>query len=131
MGDDVQTYLAAQIEALTAGQNLFVGNTPDAIMDCVTIFDTGGGPANQDYPTDDFAIQIDVRRRASSYAAGLALAGEIFTTLNRKQNLTVGTKDVMMIAAVAPPQVVGLDEKSRWIITTNYMFHVRDYYGEE
>lgn len=131
MADDVQTYLAANIAALTAGKNLFVGNTPSKKVDVVTLYDTGGPRANQDYATDDFGVQVDLRYRASSYDAMMSMAADIFKLLNRKQNLNMGTKDVMMCAAVAQPQVIGLDENNRWQLTINFQFHVRDYYGEE
>lgn len=131
MADDVQTYLAANVASLTAGRNLFVGSFPANKVDIVTLYDTGGGPANQDYATDTFTVQVDLRYRATSYEPAMAMAATIFKLLNRKQNLSIGAKNVMMVSAITKPQVVGRDDKGRWHITINLSFHVRDYYGEE
>lgn len=131
MGDDTATYLAANIASLNKGKNMFVGNLPRSKVDCVGIFDTGGGPPRQDYAINEPSIQIDVRKRASSYTAAMTLAQTIFKLLNRKQNLTIGTKDVMLVKAINDPQVVGLDDNNRWIVTMNFTFIVRDPYAEE
>lgn len=130
MGDDVATYLAANT-SLNQGKDMFVGNMPKSRNNCVGIFDTGGGPPRQDYPVNELSVQIDVRKKASSYTAAMTLAQTIFKLLNRKDNLTIGTKDVMMVKAINDPQVVGLDDNNRWIVTMNFTFIVRDPYAEE
>lgn len=126
MGDDVATYLAANSIG-TKGATIFVGNPPANKNDFVLITDTGGSKPDQDYPVNHPSVQVAVYGSANSYTASFALITSIFHLLNRKQNLTIGSKDVMFVQAISSPQVIGLDpEKNRWLMTCNFTFKLRD-----
>lgn len=127
MGDDVKTYLAAN--GITG--RIVVGNMPDVLMEGVGIFDTSAPPPNPDYPVDDFTFQVRVRGRAKNYAATLAKANAIHVLLNRKWNITIGTKDVMRVQGIQKPYPMPLDEKGRWEVYCNYICKVRDFHNEE
>lgn len=125
MGDDVATYLAANSIG-TKGRTIFVGNPPKNRNDFILITDTGGSKPEQDYPVNHPSVQVAVYGAANSYTASLALLTSIFVLLNRKQNLTIGSKDVMFVQAVTSPQVVGLDpDNNRWLMTCNFTFKIR------
>lgn len=129
MGDDVATYLAANAIG-TKGSTIFVGNAPANKNDFVLITDTGGSKPEQDYPVNHPSVQVAVYGSANSYTASLALLQSIFVLLNRKQNLTIGSKDVMFVQAVTSPQVVGLDpDNNRWLMTCNFTFKTRNAEG--
>lgn len=129
MGDDVATYLAANSIG-TKGSTIFVGNAPAHRNDFVLITDTGGSKPEQEYAINHPSVQIAVYGNASSYTASFALLQSIFVLLNRKQNLTIGTKDVMFVQAITSPQVIGLDpEKNRWLMTCNFTFKIRNAEG--
>lgn len=126
MGDDVATYLAANGIG-TKGRTIFVGYAPEKKNDFVLITDTGGSKPVQDYPVNNPSVQVAVYGEANKYTASLALLQSIFVLLNRKQNLTIGSKDVMFVQAVSSPQVIGLDpEKNRWLMTCNFTFRTRN-----
>jgi hypothetical protein len=129
MGDDVATYLAANGIG-TKGATIFVGNPPAQKNDFVLITDTGGAKPDQDYAINHPSVQVAVYGSANSYTASFALLQSIFVLLNRKQNLTIGTKNVMFVQAISSPQVIGLDpEKNRWLMTCNFTFKIRSAEG--
>lgn len=127
MVDDVKTYLAAN--SITG--RIVAGHMPDAMMEGVGVFDTGGLPPNSDYPVDDFTFQVRVRGRAKNYTATLAKANAIHVLLNRKINFTIGTLDVMRCQAIQKPFPMPLDSKGRWEVYCNYVCKIRDPHNEE
>lgn len=125
MADDVAAYLAAQGLG-TVGKNIFSNNFPDTTIDAFLITDTGGSAPEQYYPLDHPTVQVAYYGRAASHNASFDKIMQAYHLLNRKQNITIGTKDAMFAAAIATPQVVGLDhERKRWLMTFNVQFKIR------
>jgi len=73
---DLATYMAAGGLGLTVGTDLFVAMQPTTVLDCVTVYDTGGFPPNQSYSGEVFIGRptVQIRVRNSAFATGYALA---------------------------------------------------------
>lgn len=126
MNDDVCTYLADQISELTFGKNLTSGHMPKNPAFCVTVFGSGGAGPYQELSVDKPTCQVVVRGAQSEYDRAEAMALQIYNLLNRKLNITIGTKDVMQAQAIAYPQALDLTDKRQWEFVTNYQFQVRN-----
>ena len=109
----------------TFGHDITAGNMPEGKNKCVTVFDTGGAPPEQEYPVDHASFSIMVRDVSSAYNAAKQRAQDIYQLLNRRRNLLINTKDVMFVAANAPPQSIGPDEKGRHRFTLNITAKIR------
>ncbi len=126
MADDVASYLQANGIG-TIGTSIIVGHPHSSKTNFVLVTDTGGSKPEQEYAINHPSVQIAVYGSANSYTASFALLQSIFVLLNRKQNLTIGTKDAMFVQAISSPQVVGLDPKhNRWLMTCNFTFKIRN-----
>lgn len=123
-GDDVARFLEGN-KIGRYGTDITVDNAPEHKTDVVTVYNNRGGSSMYDIPVDDVLIHIEVRKKAASNKAAIQLAHDIYRLLNRKANISINGKDIMRSQAVAPPQVVGLDEKKRWLVTTTYNIRVR------
>jgi len=124
MIEDVAKYLADNTD-LIVGKTLFKGNMPEAPIDCVALFDTGGAPPYQELAVDNPTVQILCRGSRANYLKTSERAAEIFSLLNRKFAITIGTKDAMFARAVASPQSLGLNDKDEWLFSTNFLFRIR------
>ena len=130
MADDVCTYLAANSLG-SIGVDIFSNHAPVNKNDFILVTDTGGSPPEQYYAIDHPTVQVAVYGMAGSHAATWQKVLDCFHLLNRKQNITIGTRDAMYARAVASPQVIGLDpEKSRWLMVINIQFKIRGVDGE-
>lgn len=125
MADDVATYLVANSLGRRS-LNIFVNHPPANKNNFILITDTGGAAPEQYYPLDHPSVQVAVYGEENKHNATQELAMSAFHLLNRKTNITIGTRDAMYVRAVASPQVIGLDpDKKRWLITFNVMFKIR------
>ncbi len=130
MGDDVATYLAANGIG-RKGSVIYVNNPPVNKNNFVLITDTGGAQPEQYYPLNHPSVQIAVYGEANKHAETWEKIMAIFILLNRKTNITIGSRDAMYSRAVASPQVVGLDpDKKRWVMTVNFLFKIREADGQ-
>ena len=110
---------------LSFGIDLFIGREPTKPDNCVTIFDTPGGPPQLtlDEDNDDYyypSIQIRVRNR--DYRAGWALIENIRTVLHGKANETWDTTTLYtVIYCSSGPALLDWDEsdRARFIINFN------------
>ncbi len=110
----------------TVGKDIFVNHAPENRIDFFLITDTTGLNPTQDYPIDHPAVQVAYYGRAASHAESYTKIMYAYKLLNRKQNITVGVKDMMYCQAMARPQNIGLDkEKNRWLWTFNVVFKER------
>lgn len=127
MIDDIANYLEANTN-LKKGKDLFLGNAPTSPGDCVVLYDTGGQNPYQEVPVDRPSIQVLCRSK-SDKGGRLRVKNqsqEIFDLLNRKLELTIGTKDVMFARAVSSPQCLGVNDQGRWEYVTNFIFQIRN-----
>ena len=124
MIQDLATFLAEHTN-LVAEKTLFKANMPESAVDAVCIFDTGGQTPDQYLPITKPTVQVMCRGRQNNYKATMARAREIFNLLNQRENITIGDAYIMRCQAMASPQSLGLDDKQRWQIVTNFLFQVR------
>lgn len=122
--DDIAKYLEDN-EVGTFGDDITAGKMPEKKNRCITVFDTGGSPPQQYFPQDTASFSIMLRGPANEYAEVRQLAQNCYQLLNRRQNLLINGKDVMLVAAIAPPQSIGPDEKGRQRFTLNITARVR------
>lgn len=127
IADNLATYLQAQIPELVKGKNLFVGNAPSSPANCVIIYDTGGAAPYQEIPIDHPTVQILCRGKKNEYVKTKETAMDIYNLINRKQNTIIDTVDTLFIQAIQTPQSLGLKEKDRWEVSTNYLFKLRNH----
>jgi len=101
--------------ALTFASNLFIGREPTSPDDCVTIFDTPGGPPQQTYKQgeDYFYPSIQIRVRNNNYVIGWELINNIKILLhNKSQEIWSGTL-YSAIACSMEPALLDWDENGR------------------
>ena len=130
MADDVATYLAAN-NLGRKGTTIYVNHAPVNKNNFILITDTGGAAPEQYYPLDHPSVQVAVYGEAHKHAATWTLIMSAFHLLNRKHNITIGSRDALYAHAVATPQNIGLDpDKKRWVMTFNVMFKIRGTDGQ-
>lgn len=130
MADDVAAYLASNSLG-RRGFDIFTNQLPTKRINSFLITDTGGAPPEQYYPLDHPSVQVAFYAGAKDHAKGWQKIWDAYHLLNRKQNLTIGSRDAMFARAVATPQSLGLDEENkRWLFTFNVSFKIRGADGE-
>lgn len=123
--DDVATYLAAN-ELGRKGRSIFVNNLPAERNNVFLITDISGSKPEQYYPIDHPAVQVAYYAAAKDHGAGMQNAWDAYHLLNRKQNITIGSRDAMYVQALQTPYSLGLDqEKNRWVFVFNIQFKIR------
>jgi hypothetical protein len=120
---DVAAILEAESSLdLTFADNLFVGREPAAPDNCVTIFDTTGGPPQhtlakgEDYYYDG----VNIRVRNNSYTIGYNLALDIVRTLHGIAQETWNGTLYSMIKAINTPAMLDWDDNDRCRFTINF-----------
>jgi len=111
----VKTLLTQADLGLTFATNLFIGREPATPDNCVTIFDTPGGPPTVfynnllkvSYPS------IQIRIRNSSYSAGWELAKKIKDLLHNQGNIRINNDDYLLIKCTQEPALLDWDESNR------------------
>jgi len=101
--------------SLSFSSNLFIGKEPAEPDNCVTLFDTPGGPPLQTYQRGEnyYYPSVQVRVRNRSYLDGWALANDIKEALhNRSQEVWNGTL-YSAIACAGEPALLDWDERGR------------------
>ena len=101
--------------------NLHIGKEPDKPDNCVTIFDTGGGPPQltldaqyYEYPS----VQIRVRNR--DYRNGFNLIQAIMTSLHGRGNEIWNDALYTVIYCSSGPALLDWDENSRCRFIVNF-----------
>ena len=99
-----------------ANGNLFVGREPDSPDNCVTIFDTPGGPPQLVLGTDGneyYSPMVQVRVRNNDYRIGYNLAHDIMVALHAKGQETWDGTLYSVIKAMADPALLDWDGNGR------------------
>ena len=123
--EDIKDMLKAESSlGLTYGTDLFIMREPPKPDNCVTIFDTAGGPAQLtlDEDNDDYyypSIQIRVRNRAS--ITGWDLIHDIMISLHGRAQETWNGTLYTLIACSSGPALLDWDDnnRARFIINFN------------
>jgi hypothetical protein len=119
---DIKDTLEAESSlALTFATDLFVGIEPAKPDDCVTIFDTPGGPPQLTLEKGEnyFYPSIQIRVRNKVYSDGWALINDIKELLHGKSSETIGGTLYTAIICTGEPALLDWDdnERVRFVIT--------------
>lgn len=114
--EDVKDMLEAVSSlGLTFGVDLFIGLEPAQPNDCVTIFDTPGGPPQLTLTQgeDYFYPAIQIRVRNDDYAVGWDLIDDIKTALHGKGQETWNGTYYSVIKCTQEPFLLDWDNRGR------------------
>ena len=114
----------------TLGTNLFLGVLPEDPDSCVAVFESeGGAPV---YTLGAGGIRIDapnlqilVRSSRDDYPTARNKVDTIRQLLASLTDTTISTINIMRVEATGSVGLVGLDEKSRPIMSANFRCMVR------
>ena len=120
--DELATYLQGQGVASTsqsASWAVFKGFEPDTPDKCISLFETGGNPNEQNVntPVDRPTFQLRVRADDYGYSTGRAKIGAARTALELIGNSTLSSWRYVHVVAMSEPVSLGLDEnqRPRWV----------------
>lgn len=114
---DTALFLVTSGDVTAFGTDVFVGREPLSPVECVTCYDTGGGPG----PLVDLRKPtVQVRVRSASYATGWAKANGIHETLTAPIATTSTDVDALWWSAISDVAFIGRDDHDRAIFTANY-----------
>lgn len=124
---DLGTYLDGATIAtadLTLGTNLFLGREPADPDTCVTLYETGGRPAD-DFFGDGTAPALErpglqVRVRASGYSTAAALAGDVWQALAKVSNDTLSGTLYQRVMPLQSPFAFDRDDRDRMVFAANF-----------
>ena len=127
--EDLASYLEAQGHGVV-GTDLFRGDLPDkddgSLDNIVSVTDTGGLPNQLNDPIGGLEIisfQVLARNRRQEQARQKLL--DIQSELHQLSNTDLGSFTVLSARAVDRPGIVRRDEKSRWLLVSNYEVMLR------
>lgn len=108
---------------LTVGDNLYVGREPDSPDNCVTVFDTPGGPPQLVLGTDGndyYSPTVQVRVRNNDYRIGYNLAHDIMVSLHARGQETWNSTLYSVIKAMSDPAQLDWDQNDRARFVVNF-----------
>ena len=113
--------VAGSSPALTFKKDLFIGAEPDIPNNCVTIYDTPGGPPQLTMDaTEEYEYKsAQVRVRDIDYQTGWNLANEIKTSLHGRAGETWNGTLYTVIMVTNGPFFLKWDENHRVIFIIN------------
>lgn len=120
---DIANYLDAQVGGLTLGTNLFVGRMPDDPDACVAVYEYGGVAPTNTMGGGAPVLQnpsIQVRVRATSYAAAEATANLCFAALEAIIDETINTTRYNRVTAIQSPFPLERDPDDRIVFVQNF-----------
>jgi len=117
--EDIKDIITQSGGAGTFGANVFIRNEPSRPDDCVTIYDTGGFPA--DLATDLYlpTVQIRVRGRVGGYKTAWEKAKLIKDILHGIHNEVWNATRYLLISAMGDILNIGKDDRGRPVFTLN------------
>ena len=117
--EDILKLLALHTDSIfIEGGNGFIGQQPELPHDCITVYDTGGGPQDSMNEIDDVSFMI--HSRGSSYQDGWALIHEAKLILQSMAGKLVEGKEYVGVWSTSNIAFVGRDEKDRSIFSANF-----------
>ncbi len=120
---DMKDMLEAESSlGLVVGSDLFVGLEPSTPSDCVSIFDTPGGPSQLTMDVENYEYpSLQIRIRNIDYQAGLNLGYAIKTSLHGRAQETWNGALYTVITVANGPFHLDWDENHRahFIININ------------
>ena len=121
---DIKDYFEDSANSIgTFGQDLFIGNEPDAPDNCMTIFDTGGENSEVNYVYDRPTVMVRVRGAVDEYVIAYNKAAEIKSLLHGKTGLSINSTRYIGVWLMGDVFYNGRDEKNRPIFSVNFLIH--------
>lgn len=123
---DIVSMLEAESAlALTFGTDLFIGLEPSAkgaSDNCVTVFDTPGGPPQLTLAGDEnyYYPSVQIRVRNNDYLTGWNLLYDIMVALHGRAQETCGTTLYSVIQAAGDPAFLDWDANNRARFICNF-----------
>jgi len=123
--EDIKNMLVADTDlSLVFAENLFIAVEPTIPKNCVTIFDTPGGPPQLTLAgkgKDYFYPSVQIRVRNTDYVTGWALIQDIRTSLHgRAQETSSDGTLYSVIYCSSGPAMLDWDENSRVRFIINF-----------
>lgn len=100
--------------------NVFISEEPPQPDLCVTIYDTGGYPADLAVDIYNPTIQVRVRGAVGGYQAAYQKALAVLTILHGIHNETWNSTRYILIQAMSDILNIGTDDKGRPLLTINF-----------
>lgn len=108
----------------TKGIDMFLMVQPTGPVSCITIYDTGGFPPDNELPIKEPTIQII--SRAEDYETAKQKALDVYDELHKLSNATFGGFHIYLIEALQEPGSIGRDSADNFEISCNYRLKVRE-----
>jgi len=102
------------------GQDLYLGDLPDAPDQCVALFEYSGGAPEALPGLYLQRPRLQVRVRSASYQAARELAERIERAMNGRHNLVQGDTLYVLIQAIQSPGFLGRDDRGRAEFVQNF-----------
>jgi hypothetical protein len=114
----------------TLGTNIFLGKMPASPDYCITIYEYEGMQPKESFGTAAYdvdmpRIQVVVRGARDDYPTARNKVDTIRQLLASLTDTTISTINIMRVEATGSVGLVGLDEKSRPIMSANFRCMVR------
>lgn len=125
LDENITAYLVAQGIG-TEGTDIFIGDMPPNVSNCVMVKLTGGESPNQYVNVLRLTVQIMVRNTNPDTAKTKAY--DIYDLLHNQDDnfvLETGGVDVMRSEAISFPSQILKDEEGRVYYSTNYLMTIR------
>lgn len=120
---DIKDMLEAESSlGLTFATNLFIGKEPSQPDNCVTIYDTPGGPPDLGLDKDDKYQypSVQIRVRNNGYTTGWDLADDIKDVLHGRAHETWNGTYYTVISCTSDPALLDWDENGRARFIVNF-----------
>ena len=120
---DLKDLLEAESSlGLTFATDLFIGREPATPDDCVTIFDTPGGPPMQTFKQgeDYYYPSIQIRVRNTNYLTGWNLINDVKVLLHNRAQEVLNSTLYSAIICTQEPALLDWDENDRARFVTTF-----------
>lgn len=115
--------LAYYIRNVLGKGDVYCNNMPDAVSNCITVFQYGGDPSIRGmgadlYPLEGYRLQINVRHGDAETAQ--QTCDEIYTALDQLgDNVTINSTVYTWIRPLQPPMLLERDQSERVLFVFN------------
>ncbi|WP_020615742.1 minor capsid protein [Paenibacillus daejeonensis] len=129
---DLIEYLTGIGLSVYPDPNFIPADLPESKFPCLFVFGTGGFEAHGYVPTERPTFQVVVKGKSyktnpANMVGAASYAKQLIKHLHRRVNYAAGSSHVFSSTAVQPnPIHLGLDNDSRPMYSTNFIFYVRE-----
>lgn len=109
--DDITSFVEANINHLSIGDNLFKNYYPDSPDTLVSIIDSGGFPPDRYSPVREKTFEIKIRSKR--YSDGVKLGNQIFELFHSKENYNLGDFFILSSYAYSELSYLFADNENR------------------